>query len=71
MAVQTSPERYRYVDFLRSVSILVVIIGHWLIVIAYIVDGEMNAGLLLNDNADLHWFSWIFQVMPIFLIVGG
>ena len=31
LAAQTPPERNRYVDFLRSVSILVVIIGHWLI----------------------------------------
>ena len=31
MAALTPPERNRYVDFLRSISILVVITGHWLI----------------------------------------
>ena len=71
MAAMTPEERNRYVDFLRSVSILVVIIGHWLIATAYVVDGEMNAGHLLADRPQLHWLTWLFQVMPIFFIVGG
>ena len=71
MAAQTPPERNRYVDFLRSVSILVVIIGHWMIATAYVVDGEMNAGHLLAGRPQLHWLTWLFQVMPIFFIVGG
>jgi len=71
MAAQTPEERNRYVDFLRSISILVVIIGHWMIATAYVVDGEMNAGHLLAGRPQLHWLTWLFQVMPIFFIVGG
>jgi peptidoglycan/LPS O-acetylase OafA/YrhL len=71
MAAQTPEERNRYVDFLRSVSILVVIIGHWMIATAYVVDGEMIAGHLLAGRPELHWLTWLFQVMPIFFIVGG
>ena len=71
MAAQTPEERNRYVDFLRSVSILVVIVGHWMIATAYVVDGEMNAGHLLAGRPQLHWLTWLFQVMPIFFIVGG
>jgi peptidoglycan/LPS O-acetylase OafA/YrhL len=71
MAAQTPEERNRYVDFLRSISILVVIIGHWMIATAYVVDGEMSAGHLLADRPQLHWLTWLFQVMPIFFIVGG
>ena len=71
MAAQTPQERNRYVDFLRSISIFVVIIGHWMIATAYMVDGEMNAGHLLEGQPQLHWLTWIFQVMPIFFIVGG
>ena len=71
MAAQTPAERNRYVDFLRSVSILVVIIGHWMIATAYVVDGEMNVGHLLAGRPQLHWLTWLFQVMPIFFIVGG
>ena len=71
MAAQTPVERNRYVDFLRSVSILVVIIGHWMIATAYVVDGEIDVGHLLSDRPQLHWLTWLFQVMPIFFIVGG
>ena len=71
MAAQTPPERNRYVDLLRSVSILVVIIGHWMIATAYVVNGEMDAGHLLAGRPQLHWLTWLFQVMPIFFIVGG
>ncbi|MCH8249438.1 MAG: acyltransferase family protein, partial [Proteobacteria bacterium] len=71
MAAQTPPERNRYVDFLRSVSILVVIVGHWLIATAYVVDGEMTVGHLLSEQPQMQWLTWLFQVMPIFFIVGG
>jgi len=71
MAAQTPEERNRYVDFLRSVSILAVIVGHWMIATAYVVDGEISAGHLLVGRPQLHWLTWIFQVMPIFFIVGG
>ena len=71
LAAQTPAERNRYVDFLRSLSILVVIAGHWMIATAYVVDGEMSAGHLLAGRPQLHWLTWIFQVMPIFFIVGG
>ena len=71
MAAQTPAERNRYVDFLRSVSILVVIIGHWLIATAFIVDGDIEVGHLLAGRPRLHWLTWLFQVMPIFFIVGG
>jgi peptidoglycan/LPS O-acetylase OafA/YrhL len=71
MAARTPDERNRYVDFLRSVSILVVIVGHWTIATAWVVDGEMQAGHLLAGRPQLHWLTWLFQVMPIFFIVGG
>ena len=71
LAAQTPAERNRYVDFLRAVSILVVIIGHWLIATFYFVDGELAAGHLLKTHPDVQWLTWAFQVMPIFFIVGG
>ena len=71
MAAKTPVERNRYVDFLRSISILAVIIGHWMIATAYVVNGEMEAGHLLAGRPQLHWLTWLFQVMPIFFIVGG
>ncbi|MEM6514366.1 MAG: acyltransferase family protein, partial [Pseudomonadota bacterium] len=71
MAEQTPADRNRYVDFLRAVSILVVIMGHWLIATAWWVDGELVTGHLVAAQPELQWLTWIFQVMPIFFIVGG
>ena len=71
MAAQTPPERNRYVDFLRSLSILIVIVGHWLIATAYYVDGTLTSEHLLETQPKTQWLTWIFQVMPIFFIVGG
>ena len=71
LAAKTPAERNRYVDFLRGVSILVVIIGHWLIATAWYVDGELITGHLLKDQPQTQWLTWLFQVMPVFFIVGG
>ena len=72
MAAKTPVERNRYVDFLRAVSILAVITGHWLIVALYYQDGSLTPpGTLLRIQPDTQWLTWLFQVMPIFFIVGG
>lgn len=71
LAAQTPEERNRYVDFLRSVSILVVITGHWMIATAWYVDGELVQDKLLATHPWTQWLTWIFQVMPIFFFVGG
>ena len=70
LAAQTPEDRNRYVDFLRAVSIFFVIVGHWIIATAYF-DGEMAIGHLLKSHPQTQWLTWIFQVMPIFFIVGG
>ena len=71
MAAQTPAARNRYVDFLRALSILFVVIGHWLIATVYVVDGAIYPGHLLEAKPEFHWLTWIFQVMPIFFMVGG
>ena len=70
LAAQTPEDRNRYVDFLRAISILFVIVGHWIIATAYF-NGEMAIGHLLKSHPQTQWLTWIFQVMPIFFIVGG
>jgi hypothetical protein len=71
LAAKTPDNRNRYVDFLRAVSILVVITGHWLIAALYYHDGSLTPGDLLTIQPDKQWLTWLFQVMPIFFIVGG
>ncbi len=66
------PERNRYVDFLRGCSILVVVLGHWLMAAPEVgAAGELKAGHVLADLPWTQWLTWAFQVMPIFFVVGG
>jgi len=71
MAAQTPGDRNRYVDFLRAISILVVVTGHWLIAAMYYRDGTLEPGEILALQPGTQWLTWLFQVMPIFFIVGG
>lgn len=71
MAAVTPPERNRYVDFLRAVSILMVVTGHWLVAAAWYQEGTLIPGDLLELRPRTQWLTWVFQVMPIFFIVGG
>ncbi len=71
LAVQTPGSRNRYVDFLRAVSILAVITGHWLIAAPYLHEGSLITRDMLEIWPGTQWLTWLFQVMPVFFIVGG
>jgi Acyltransferase family len=71
MAEQAPPERNRYVDFLRALSILAVVIGHWLVSAPYMKDGAVEGGHLLGIIPWTQWLTLGFQVMPVFFLVGG
>ena len=72
LAQMAPPERNRWVDFLRAVSILAVVCGHWLMAGVYVdAAGELQRGDLLSVSESAAWLTWIFQVMPVFFVVGG
>ncbi len=72
MAQMAPPERNRWVDFLRALSILAVVFGHWLVAAPYIdASGDVQGGHLLGLEPWSQWLTWGFQVMPIFFLVGG
>jgi fucose 4-O-acetylase-like acetyltransferase len=71
MAGKAPPERNRYVDFLRALSILAVVVGHWLVAAPYMQDGAVHGGHLLGILPWTQWLTWLFQVMPLFFFVGG
>ena len=71
MARATPPSRNRYVDFLRAASIMVVVFGHWLMAGAFFANDELTVFNLLSENSNVHYLTWILQVMPIFFLVGG
>src|SRR5699024_9044956 len=66
----TPESRNRVVDFLRAAAITVVVLGHWTI-IAVDPDGGIQPHGVLDGAAWTHPLTWIFQVMPIFFLVGG
>ena len=72
LAQMAPPERNRWVDFLRAVSILAVVCGHWLMAGVYVdAAGQLQRGDLLSTSKWAEWLTWIFQVMPVFFLVGG
>lgn len=72
LAQMAPPERNRWVDFLRALSIMAVVIGHWLVAAPYIDnEGAVQGGHLLGILPWSQWLTWGFQVMPIFFLVGG
>ena len=71
LAARTPAARNRYVDFLRATSIVVVVIGHWLMAAPSFERGEFTLSDMLRIAPRTQWLTWIFQVMPLFFIVGG
>lgn len=71
LAERTPMKRNRYVDFLRAVSIGIVVFGHWLVGMPAVVEGELRPAELLHVVPWTQWLTWAFQVMPVFFIVGG
>jgi surface polysaccharide O-acyltransferase-like enzyme len=70
-ADRTPEDRNRYVDFLRALSILAVVLGHWLISAPYFANGAPAYSHLLDLAPWSRWLTWLFQVMPVFFFVGG
>ena len=48
-----------------------VILGHWLLVAPYLEHGQLVAADALSLIPWTRWLTWIFQVMPLFFLVGG
>ena len=71
LAEGTPETRNRYVDFLRAVAISIVILGHWLMAAPVMDRGELTFSRILQITPGLQWLTWLFQVMPLFFIVGG
>lgn len=72
LAAATPTTRNRYVDLLRLLAIGVVVFGHWLIAIVTIDSaGAVKGTNLLGEAAWTGYLSWVFQIMPIFFIVGA
>jgi fucose 4-O-acetylase-like acetyltransferase len=67
----TGEDRDRYVDFLRALSIGVVVLGHWLMAAVYQRGGSLTGENALDAVPGLWLATWLLQVMPLFFFVGG
>lgn len=71
MSQNTPATRNRVVDLLRALSIVVVVLGHWMMASLVNPDGSIDPHGLLERAPWTQWLTWVFQVMPIFFLVGG
>jgi fucose 4-O-acetylase-like acetyltransferase len=59
------------VDLLRAVAMVLVVTGHWLVVVPRYDDGAFGGINALESVPLMRGLSWIFQVMPLFFAIGG
>ncbi|MGH1488590.1 MAG: acyltransferase family protein [Acidimicrobiales bacterium] len=72
MAAAASKDRNRAVDFYRAIAMGAVALGHWAaIAMAVDEDGNLTSGNALEQAPWMAAMSWLFQVMPLFFVVGG
>jgi len=72
LAATTPATRDRYVDLLRVASLATVILGHWLMAVPIVAaDGSVRVTNLLAVVPALQPLTWLFQIMPVFFLVGG
>ena len=67
----TPDSRDRFVDFLRAMSIGVVVCWHWVFSITQWRNGRLTMPNPVGDVPLLWMLTWLLQVMPLFFFVGG
>jgi len=72
LVVATPDTRDRYVDFLRVAALVVVMCGHFLMAgVTRNAHGELVVTNSLAEIPPARLLTWIFQVLPVFFMVGG
>jgi fucose 4-O-acetylase-like acetyltransferase len=64
-------QRNRYADLLRVLSIGMVVLGHWLLTSISYRGGQLSGVSAMSDIGWSGWGTLLFQVMPVFFLVGG
>ena len=65
------PPRDLTVDLLRAIAMVAVAVGHWLVVVPSYDDGRFDGVNALATVPLMRPLTWLFQVMPLFFVVGG
>ncbi|MEU6711078.1 acyltransferase [Nonomuraea sp. NPDC046802] len=68
---QASVERDKYVDWLRALSLIVVVVWHWAFTILEWKPHGPEPTSPLGFTSGLWILTWLLQVLPLFFYVGG
>ncbi len=60
-----------YIDFLRAISLIVVVIWHWVFTVLSISETRVDANNPIGTTPGLWIATWVLQVLPLFFFVGG
>ncbi|MEP6297050.1 MAG: acyltransferase, partial [Ilumatobacter sp.] len=71
MVDATPADRDRVVDLIRGLSIGVVVLWHWTLSVTDWSGGSLSMPNPIGEASGLWLLTWIFQVMPLFFVVGG
>ncbi|MBN6050847.1 acyltransferase, partial [Nonomuraea sp. RK-328] len=63
--------RDKYVDWLRALSLIVVVVWHWAFTILQWAPGGPEPTSPLGFTSGLWILTWLLQVLPLFFYVGG
>jgi fucose 4-O-acetylase-like acetyltransferase len=63
--------RNAYVDLIRVVAIAAVVVGHWVVTGISYKHGQLGGVDMLGVSAWTSWLTLVFQVVPLFFLVGG
>ncbi|MEU7829418.1 acyltransferase [Nonomuraea sp. NPDC049129] len=66
-----TPQRDKYVDWLRALSLIVVVVWHWAFTILQWKPEGPEPTSPLGFTSGLWILTWLLQVLPLFFYVGG
>jgi peptidoglycan/LPS O-acetylase OafA/YrhL len=64
-------DRNRYADLLRVLAMGAVVYGHWLLTDVTYRNGQFGGRNALDYISWGRWGTLLFQVLPVFFLVGG
>lgn len=67
----TPSEREVYLDFVRAISLVVVVIFHWAFTILEFRPDQVKATSPIGSTPGMWVLTWVLQVVPLFFFVGG
>ena len=71
VSAATAPNRDRFIDAVRAGSLLIVVLGHWLMATVVVQDDHITGANALTSIPAMQLATWVLQVMPLFFVAGG